>query len=91
VSNHGLWLCFIAFPKATCLLPNISSIDCVMHYCNRLTVVCTSDASSTSRLAQTLMLCYTHLLNFAALVMSYLKCGRCLIFFAEHEGVATAL
>jgi len=51
VSNQGLWLCFIAFPKATCLFPNTSSADFVMHCCNRLTIVCMSDASSTSGLA----------------------------------------
>jgi hypothetical protein len=81
VSNQGLWLFFIAFPKATCLFPNTSSADCVMHCCNRLTVICTSDASSTSGLAQTSMLCYTLLLNSAVLVVSYLKHGRCLITF----------
>ncbi len=55
MSNQGLWLCFIAFPKATCLFPNTYSTDCVMHCCNRLTIVCMSDASSTSGLAQTSM------------------------------------
>jgi len=74
-------MCFIVFPKATCLFPNTSFADCVMHCCNRLTVVCTSDASSTFELAQTSMLCCTFLLNSVALVVSYLKRGRFLIAF----------
>jgi hypothetical protein len=86
MSNQGLWLCFIAFLKAICLFPNTSSANYVMHCCNKLTVVCTSDASSTSGLAQTLMLCCTFLLNSAALAVSYLKRGRCLIAFCWTGG-----
>jgi hypothetical protein len=73
------------FPKATCLFPNTSA-DCVMHYCNRLTIVCTSNASSTSRLAHTLMLCCTLLLNSTTMAVSYLKRGRCLIAFCWTGG-----
>ncbi len=81
MSNQGLWLCFVVFLKAICVFPNTSSAYYVMHCCNRLIVVCTSYASSTFGLARTLMLCCTLMLNFATLVVSYLKRGRCLIAF----------